>query len=53
MILKTFEIEKISKTACSIFLLYGENEGFKNQIILKYFLEKNENIVHKYDKKNS
>ena len=51
MILKTFEIEKISKTACSIFLLYGENEGFKNQIILKYFLEKNENIVHKYDEK--
>ncbi len=49
MIIKTFEAKKIQDTEINFFLLYGENEGFKNQII-KNFLKKgfDKNII-RYD----
>ena len=49
MIVKTYEVEKIKNTNLNFFLLYGENEGFKNQII-KNFLSADykENII-RYD----
>ena len=44
MILKAFEIEKIDIKKNVFFLFYGENQGFKNEIInekfKKNFLEK-------------
>ena len=33
MIIKSFEIEKIKFTKSKFFLLYGENQGLKNQVI--------------------
>ena len=38
MILKTFELKKLNSIKSNIFLLYGENEGYKNQIIQDYFI---------------
>ena len=49
MIVKTYEVEKIKNTNLSFFLLYGENEGFKNQIIKNILsIGFNENII-RYD----
>jgi DNA polymerase III subunit delta len=49
MILKIFEIEKLDIKKNKNFLFYGENQGYKNEIIekkfKKYFLENN----YKYD----
>ena len=32
MIIKGFELNKIDKVNAKIFLIYGENEGFKNEV---------------------
>ena len=51
MIIKSFEINKINFKKINFFLLYGENEGFKNEIIKKEFENKfNQNIL-RYDEK--
>ena len=51
MIIKSFEINKINLKKINFFLLYGENEGFKNQIIKKEFENKfNKNIL-RYEEK--
>ena len=51
MIIKSFEINKINFKKINFFLLYGENEGFKNEIIKKEFEYKfNQNIL-RYDEK--
>ena len=48
MIIKTFEINKKKFDKENFFLIYGENEGHKNEIIK--FLEKNFNLnIEKYD----
>ena len=39
MIIKTFELQKIKKNKVKIFLLYGENDGFKNQFINEFFVK--------------
>ena len=33
MIIKTYQLEKIKKNQSNYYLLYGENEGYKNQVI--------------------
>ena len=33
MIVKTYQLEKIKKDNTKFYLLYGENEGYKNQVI--------------------
>ncbi len=40
MIIKTFELQKLKATKAKKFLFYGENEGYKDQIINEYFLKK-------------
>ena len=46
MIIKTFQIKNLTNSTSSFFLLYGENEGFKNQIINNNLLNAfNENIL--------
>ena len=51
MIIKSYEINKINFKKINFFLLYGENEGFKNEIIKKEFENKfNQNIL-RYDEK--
>ncbi len=51
MIIKAFELNKINLTKYNFYLLYGENEGYKNQIISqkfeKLFLKK----IYKYDER--
>ena len=33
MIIKSFEIDKIKKTSSKYLLLYGDNQGFKDEVI--------------------
>ncbi len=50
MIIKAFELAKINLDLNKFFLLYGENEGFKYEIIKK--IEKNfTNNIFRYDEK--
>ena len=49
MIVKSFEINKINFKISKLFLLYGKNEGLKNDIIS--ILITNKNNIFKYDEK--
>ena len=49
MIIKTFELQKLKATKAKNFLFYGENDGYKNEIINEYFLKKFKKNVNKYD----
>ena len=49
MIIKSFELTKIKSYNFSLCLLYGNNEGIKEQIINEYFLKNFEGDVFKYD----
>ena len=49
MIIKTFEIEKLKKKNVNFFLLYGDNEGFKNEIIKDYFVKNYKNLIERYE----
>ena len=51
MIVKTFELQKLNKTGEKCILLYGENEGFKNEIIKKKFENKFDKNTFRYDEK--
>ena len=52
MIIKSFELTKINNNyQCSLFLLYGQNEGFKNDVIKKYFIDKFKEDIFRYDEK--
>jgi len=48
MIIKSFELNKIDLKAKNI-LLYGENQGHKNEIIEKKFKQKNSDGTYVYD----
>ncbi len=49
MIIKTFEIDKLEKYNSNIHLIYGNNEGLKQDIINNFYI-KNKNLeVLKYD----
>ena len=49
MIIKSFEIAKINKNQSNIILIYGENEGLKNNISENFI--KNKDNLFKYDEK--
>ena len=49
MIIKTYESQKIKKINQKIFLFYGENNGYKNQIIQTIFLSKFKGNIERYD----
>ena len=49
MIVKTFELSKKENFNSSIFLLYGVNEGFKNEVIEKYFINNLKVNVERYE----
>ena len=51
MIIKSYELNKINNKKYQIFLLYGQNEGFKNEIIKKNFVNKFKEDIFKYDEK--
>ena len=49
MIIKTFELQKLKAVKFKFFLLYGENEGFKNQVINEYFVKKFNKNINRYE----
>tara|TARA_Y100000590_G_scaffold416626_1_gene515537 strand:+ start:12904 stop:13899 length:996 start_codon:yes stop_codon:yes gene_type:complete len=51
MIIKSFEIEKFDLDKINFYLFYGENEGFKNEIIKKKFESFFSDGIHKYEEK--
>ena len=51
MIFKAFEISKINLSKYNLYLLYGENEGYKNEIIKNKFEILYTNQIYKYDEK--
>ena len=51
MIVKAFEIKKINLDKTRLFLFYGENEGYKNEIIKKKFEKNYLNQIYRYDEK--
>ena len=51
MIQRAFEINKINLNKYNFYLFYGENEGYKNEIIKNKFEKLYSNKVYKYDEK--
>ena len=51
MIIKTFEINKINLDKTRLFLFYGENEGYRNEIIKKKFEKNYLDQIYRYDEK--
>ncbi len=51
MIQKAFEINKIDLNKYNLYLFYGENEGYKNEIIKNKFEKIYPNQIYRYDEK--
>ena len=51
MIIKSYELNKIDVNTNKIFLMYGQNEGLKNEITKKYFINKFKGNIYRYDEK--
>ena len=51
MIIKSYELNKIDINKNSVFLLYGQNEGLKNEITKKCFIDKFKENIYRYDEK--
>tara|TARA_Y100000590_G_scaffold250639_1_gene281532 strand:- start:3558 stop:4553 length:996 start_codon:yes stop_codon:yes gene_type:complete len=49
MIIKSFNLSDIKKTSSVFYLLYGHNEGYKNEVIYNFFLKNFKGEVIKYD----
>ncbi len=49
MIIKNYELQKLKSIHLNIFLLYGSNEGFKEEIIKKYFTKNFDGKIQKYE----
>ena len=51
MIIKSFEINNIKLKNYNFYLLYGNNEGFKDEVIKKNFEENYQNKIYSYEEK--
>ena len=51
MILKSFELNKIKLENYNFYLFYGDNEGFKEEIIKNFFEKQYQGNVYRYDEK--
>ena len=49
MIIKSFELQKIKSSKSSIILIYGNNEGLKEQIIKDCFFNNSKGDILNYD----
>ena len=49
MIIKAYEHQKIKKIKNNIFLFYGENDGYKNQLIKNVFIANHKGNVERFD----
>ena len=52
MIIKSFELDKLKNLISNIHIIYGNNEGIKNDIINNYYLKKFNGEVLKYDEQD-
>ncbi len=52
MIKKSFELDKINFKKYNLYLFYGENEGFKNEIIKKNFENNYKGKIYRYEEKD-
>ena len=51
MIIKTFEFNKINIDKYNLYLFYGENDGYKNEIIKNKFEKIYKNKIYRYEEK--
>ena len=51
MIIKSYEINKINLNKTHFFLMYGENQGFKNEVLNNFFEKKFLKKIYRYDEK--
>ena len=49
MIIKNNELQKLKATKCNLYLLYGENRGFKNQFIYENLSSEFKENIFKYN----
>ncbi len=49
MIIKAYESQKIKKIKSNIFLFYGENDGYKNQIIKDIFINNHKGNIERFE----
>ena len=49
MIFKVFELNKVDLSKFNFFLLYGKNIGLQNEIIEKYFTNKFDGTISRYE----
>ena len=49
MIIKTYQLEKIKEKQSNYYLLYGENEGYKNQVINDVLTNSFKNNINRYE----
>ena len=49
MIFKVFELNKVDLPKFNFFLLYGKNIGLQNEIIEKYFTNKFDGTISRYE----
>ena len=52
MIVKSFELEKITSLNLNIHLIYGNNEGIKQDIINNYYKKDYKGEILKYDEQD-
>ena len=52
MIHKAYEINKLDLSKYNLYLFYGENEGYKNEIIKNKFEKNYPNQIYRYDEKD-
>ena len=51
MIIKSFELDKINGKSSNFYLFYGENEGYKNEVIEKIFNINISKNIYRYEEK--
>ena len=49
MIIKAYEYQKIKKLNHNIFLFYGENDGYKNQVINEVFIKDFKGKIERFE----
>ena len=51
MILKSFELNKLNLNNHNFYLFYGDNEGFKDEVIKNLFEKNYLDKIHRYEEK--
>ena len=49
MIIKAYEHQKVKKLKNNFYLFYGENDGYKNQVIKDIFTDKYKENIERFD----